>query len=77
MPQIQKSTRNADIFAQCLQGVAFTVIAAKHDVSGSRIEQIFKAEAQRLHPDVAASIVRGHGFRDRFLAAMKAQEAAS
>lgn len=67
-----KNERNALIFGECLAGKPFKIVAADHQVTSVRIEQVFRAEATRLYPEVVAVTATGHGFRRRFLANLKA-----
>lgn len=77
MPQIRNTARNEQIFTACLQGKSYKQLAGTHDVSESRINQIFVEEANRQHPAIAASVAIGRGFRQRFLEALKAHGTAA
>lgn len=72
MPQYQKQSRNEAIFRKCLEGISYGAIGLEHGVSEARVEQIFKAEVKRLHPNLG--VAGGPGFRVRVIEALKTQE---
>lgn len=74
MDKKQRAKRNAAIYSACLsQLTSFAEVAKSRRMTGARIEQIFREEAKRRHPEIFDSIVPGRGFRFRFLVALGAQ----
>lgn len=67
----EQAERNAKIFTACLEGSTFQKIAKAHGMKGQRVEQIFRSEGKRRFPGIYVTIQGGHGFRGRFLAALK------
>jgi hypothetical protein len=71
----RQADRNQEVYRRCAAGEGYGVLAAELAISDARVEQIFKAEAKRQHPQIYAMVVGGRGFRARFLELLKAQGA--
>lgn len=77
MPQNRQTNRNESIFRKVIEGAPYREIAAEHQVTETRVDQIFKQEAKQRLPAIYDSVPPGRGYPKRFLEAMKAQEATS
>lgn len=76
--RVPEKTRNEQIFTACLdEAKKYTAVAAAHGLTGSRVEQIFLAEAKLRYPAIFSTVAGGHGFRTRFLERLRAQGAAA